>query len=187
MESDQAVTSVEDLLQFNDDELAEVASDLNMPIGSRKKFLTQVKKLRDGGGGDAPPAATLALAVPADLQLKPERLTLGTEIGRGGFAVVFQGTYTSGGRVTDVAYKRIELGGAATPDDMKRIAREVQLMYGVALHHNVVTLLGACADPRAVDSAGASVSVGLMLEVLRNTGCLHCIIYSCITTAPSCA
>ena len=189
-----------------------------------------MKKLRDGGGDDAPPAATLALAVLADLQIKPERLTLGTEIGRGGcdvthttttaftpcsflhdayseregmssghpnpdrlpphsrsevvqttaqfiltrhcvicttlrFAVVFRGKYTSGGRETAVAYKRIELGGAATPDDMKMIAREVQLMHGVALHPNVVTLLGTCADPRAVDAAGASVGVGLMIEV----------------------
>ena len=54
----------------------------------------QVKKLRDGGG-DAPPAATLALAVPADLQLKPERLTLGTEIGRGGFVVTHTTTTTT--------------------------------------------------------------------------------------------
>ena len=91
------------------------------------------------------------------------RLVICTRLFR--FAVVFRGKYTFGGRATAVAYKRVELGGAATPDDMKRIAREVQLMHDVALHPNAVTLLGACADPRAVDAAGASVGVGLMIEV----------------------
>ena len=45
----------------------------------------QVKNLRDGGGD--------ALAVPADLQLKPERLTLDNEIGRGGFVVAHTTTF----------------------------------------------------------------------------------------------
>ena len=54
-----------------------------------------MKKLRDGGGGDAPPAATLALSVPANLQIKPERLTLGTEIGRGGCDVTLTPTTTT--------------------------------------------------------------------------------------------
>ena len=78
---------------------------------------------------------------------------------------MFRGTYTSGGRSVDVAVKRIVLGGPVTPDDTRRIERELQLMHGVRLHPNIVTLIGACADPRAVDAAGAPVGVGLMLEV----------------------
>ena len=41
-------------------------------------------------------------------------------------------------------------------------------MHAVALHPNVATLLGACADPGAVDARGGPLGVGLVLEV-RNS------------------
>ena len=44
-------------------------------------------------------------------------------------------------------------------------------MHAVALHPNIVTVLGACADPRAADARGAPLGVGIMLELA--SGSLH--------------
>ena len=150
-----------------------------MAVGPRKKLLRLVHKLRgeshseSTGGGRTTAAASqrsptslaIGISVPADLKISPKRLALGAEIGRGGFAVVYKGTYaTRGDPLLPVAFKRLTLDVSAG-EDTKRVLRELELMHAVAVHPNVVTLFGACVDASALDANGAPIGVGLMLEV----------------------
>ena len=48
----------------------------------------------------------------------------------------------------------------------------MELLSAVDLHPNIVSLLGVCAEPRAVDANGSRIGVGLMLE-MANMGTVY--------------
>jgi len=71
-----------------------------------------------------------------------DELSIGRELGRGGFGVVYQGTW----RMTDVAVKELLLG-QLTDDACKEFEAEAQKMKELR-HPNIVQFLGYCISPR---------------------------------------
>ena len=180
--------------QLPEEEMNELAKELFPDsVLARGKFKAALKKtttagdtsagadVGDGGGGDA--AAAPAISVPADLVFKPEHLTLGLRLGEGGFAIVSSATFEKAGRKTDVAFKQINPAMLRDARDVDKVQKELQLMHAVSLHPNIVTLLGACPNPRASDAGGAPLGVGLMLELAK--GSLYDLLHDEATKPPS--
>ena len=180
--------------QLPEEEMNELAKELFPDsVLARGKFKAALKKtttagdtsagadVGDGGGGDA--AAAPAISVPADLVFKPDHLTLGVRLGEGGFAIVSRATFEKAGRKTDVAFKQINPAMMRDARDVDKVQKELQLMHAVSLHPNIVTLLGACPNPRASDAGGAPLGVGLMLELAK--GSLYDLLHDEATKPPS--
>eukprot|EP01042_Synura_sphagnicola_P002961 gene2961-biopygen3200 len=83
---------------------------------------------KKGGGGER--------------MIQYNELTIGRELGRGGFGVVYQGTW----RMTDVAVKELLLG-QLTEDALQEFEDEAQTMKELR-HPNILQFLGYCISPR---------------------------------------
>ena len=74
--------------------------------------------------------------------IDPAEVEIGTQLGGGGFAVVYRGTY----RGTDVAVKMI-VDPHATPEQLDDFMAELTTMSTVSGHRNIVRLIGASPSP----------------------------------------
>ena len=178
--------------ELPEEEMNELAKELFPDsVLARGKFKAALKKTTTagdtsagaGGGDGRDAAAAAAISVPADLVFKPEHLTLGLRLGEGGFAIVSSATFEKAGRKTDVAFKQINPAMLRDARDVDKVQKELQLMHAVSLHPNIVTLLGACPNPRASDARGAPLGVGLMLELAK--GSLYDLLHDEATKPPS--
>ena len=166
--------------QLPEEEMNELAKELFPDsVLARGKFKAALKKLALTAGA----SSDGAISVPADLVFKPEHLTLGLRLGEGGFAIVSSATFEKAGRKTDVAFKQIHPAMLRDARDVDKVQKELQLMHAVSLHPNIVTLLGACPNPRASDAGGAPLGVGLMLELAK--GSLYDLLHDEATKPPS--
>jgi serine/threonine protein kinase len=74
--------------------------------------------------------------------IDPKELDIGPQLGGGGFAVVYKGSY----RGTGVAVKMI-VDPAATPAQLDDFMAELHTMASVSGHRNIVKLVGASPSP----------------------------------------
>ena len=102
---------------------------------------------KKGGGGEK--------------MIQYDELSIGRELGRGGFGVVYQGTW----RMTDVAVKELLLG-QLTDDALQEFEAEAQTMKELR-HPNIVQFLGYCILPRPC-IVMEYMSRGSLHQLLRN-------------------
>jgi len=91
----------------------------------------------------APPAPEVRDPIPVmhiDYEIPYSQLTLGAEIGRGGFGVVYQGSYHG----ASVAIKQLHLV-EVSPRTMGEFQKEAALMVSLR-HPNIVTVFGVCTE-----------------------------------------
>ena len=172
-----------------EDDMTALAKELFVSVVDRGKVKGALKKLRSSAAGDTSAGAggggggTIAVRVPSHLVFKPDHLTLGEQLGEGGFAIVRRASLERAGRTTAVAFKQIHPAMLRDARDVDKVQKELQLMHAVSLHPNIVTLLGACPNPRASDAGGAPLGVGLMLELAK--GSLYDLLHDEATKTPS--
>jgi len=94
------------------------------------------------------------------MKIIPHHLSLGDQIGGGGFAIVFAGTLDRKEKKIDVAIKRIlnQIGAA------EAVKKEVDIL-GRVKHRNVVECYGAVFDDKAVDCNQAHLGYCIVLEL----------------------
>lgn len=105
------------------------------------------------------------IKVPIKLMFRSNTLVLEEKIGEGSFGAVFRGYLNRGleGRVP-VAFKRITIDDAFTPQDKAKVENELELMCAVE-HPNVAKVLCVCGNPGALDQRGQPLGVGIVLEL----------------------
>ena len=94
------------------------------------------------------------------MKILPHHLSLGDQIGGGGFAIVFAGTLDRKEKKINVAIKRIsnQIGAA------EAVKKEVDIL-GRVKHRNVVECYGAVFDDKAVDCNQAHLGYCIVLEL----------------------
>jgi len=152
-----------DLLELTD---AELRDDLGISqLGARKKILRGIRGLMPEGtldptSPDHCEADKHTIPTPQRLIVYRE-LSLGREVGRGAFGVVYSGQW----RGADVAVKLLR---SASPEAMEDLQREADIMLKMPPHPHVVTFLGVSeTDDGCVCIVTEYVSGGSLLKQLR--------------------
>ncbi|KAL0030370.1 hypothetical protein WJX77_012508 [Trebouxia sp. C0004] len=109
-------------------------------------------------------------------------LKLGAVLGKGSFAVVYEGTWL--GQV--VAIKVLDGAAAASQKAMKEYTREMDMMAHLPAHPNILKLLGACTAPDKLILVMQHCSRGSLYQLLHSPSAYlnwHQLVGMCLATA----